>query len=251
MDKYINRGKYFNRSLSGTETAMGYLIALPAFLFCSVYISSAIVKFIFLSMGRTVDYYLVSTLINVLDDALVLVLCLYIFKDFMKRQLKDLKKNFFKILFSGAIIGYIFCIVGNVVGNIILRFFTSTTTSVNQSAVTTLTNQYPAIMIVMTVLVGPLTEELLFRGLVFTSIRKHSRLLAYLVSAFLFGFIHVMDSVLGGNFSEMIQMIPYAVMGLVFCYMYESTNNIFGSVFAHMAQNSVAMISLLVAAGIV
>lgn len=250
MEKYINRGKYFNRSLSGTETAMGYLVALPAFLFCAVYLSSALVKFIFLSLGRSVDYYLVSTLINVFDDALMLALCLFVFKDFIRRQWQDLKQHFLKILFSGIVIGYIFCLVGNVVGNLILRFFTSTTTSVNQSAVSTLTVQYPVLMVIMTVFLAPVTEELLFRGLVFTSIRRHSRLLAYLVSAFLFGFIHVMDSVLGGNFSEMVQMIPYAVMGLVFCYMYESTNNIFGSIFAHMAQNSVAIISLLVAAGI-
>ena len=63
-------------------------------------------------------------------------------------------------------------------------------------------------MIFMTVFLAPVTEELIFRGVVFTSVREHSRVLAYVISALLFGFIHVMDSVLAGNLSEMVQMIP-------------------------------------------
>ena len=245
MEKYLNRGKYFTRRLSGTETAMGYLIALPAFLFCAVYVSSALVKFVFLSLGKSVNYYTVNTAVNLVDDLLMWLLVVFIMRKFLKRQAVDLKKNFLVTLFSGVVIGYILCVLGNTIGNLLLRFFTSTTTSVNQSAINSLTKQYPLVMIFMTVFLAPVTEELIFRGVVFTSVREHSRVLAYVISALLFGFIHVMDSVLAGNLSEMVQMIPYTVMGLVFCYMYESTNSIYGSILTHMTQNEVAMFFLL------
>lgn len=249
MEKYINRGKSFTRRLSGTEIALGYLVALPAFMFCCVYLATALVKFVCLMIGNSVDYYLINMTVNLVNDAIMAVVCLFIFRKFFKRNLKDFKKKWPTYVFVGIVLGYILCIFGDTVGNLVLRLFTTTTTSVNQSSISSLSHQYPIFMIIMTCFLAPITEELLFRGLVFTSIRKYSRVWAYVISALLFGFIHVMDTVLAGNMSELVQMIPYCFMGLVFAYMYETTDNICTSMLTHMAQNAVAMIVLLRSAG--
>ena len=99
-------------------------------------------------------------------------------------------------------------------------------------------------MLFVTGFLAPVGEELIFRGVIFTGLRKYNRVLAYVVSAFLFGFIHVMSSVFAGNILEMVQMIPYMCSGLVFAYVYESTDNIWGSILTHMTNNIVAMVVL-------
>ena len=53
-----------------------------------------------------------------------------------------------------------------------------------------------------------------------------------------------MSSVFAGNILEMVQMIPYMCSGLVFAYVYESTDNIWGSILTHMTNNIVAMVVL-------
>ena len=54
-----------------------------------------------------------------------------------------------------------------------------------------------------------------------------------------------MNSVFAGNIFEMVQMIPYACSGLVFAYIYESTDNIWASILTHMTNNIFALLVIL------
>lgn len=79
-----------------------------------------------------------------------------------------------------------------------------------------------------TVLCAPLTEELVFRGLVYTRLRRGMPVwAAALLSAVFFGILH-------GTFLHLVFVIP---MGLLLCYVYEKYRSLWAAVFLHMGFN--------------
>ena len=64
-------------------------------------------------------------------------------------------------------------------------------------------------------------------------------------SAFVFGFVHVMISVLSGNISEWIQIFSYFFMGAALSYLYEKRNNIYVPILSHAMNNFIAMLLMI------
>ena len=241
MRKSIDR---FTRRLSNQELILGCVILLPLFFYCNSYIGTAIVKWTILTFDLSVTSNTATIWLNFAVDLITALVAMIILRKFIKRQWKDFMKNKYSIIVAGCLVGYFFTICGNALGNSIVKLFVDQSTSVNQQQIESLTKNIPVLMFFVTGFLAPVGEELIFRGIVFTGLRKYNRVLAYIVSAFLFGFIHVMSSVFAGNIGEMIQMIPYMCSGLVFAYVYESTDNIWGSILTHMTNNIVAMVVL-------
>lgn len=235
----------FTRRLSGQELVLGCLILLPLFFYCNSYIGSAIVKWVILSFDLSITSTNANIWLNFVVDLITALIAVIILRKFIMRQWKDFMNNKLSIIVAGCFLGFFLNICANAIGSSIVKLFVDQSSSVNQQQVESLTKSIPAIMFLVTGFLAPIGEELIFRGVVFTGLRKYNRFLAYAVSAFLFGFIHVMNSVFAGNIFEMVQMIPYAFSGLVFAYIYESTDNIWASILTHMTNNIFALLVIL------
>ena len=82
------------------------------------------------------------------------------------------------------------------------------------------------------VLVGPVSEEVFFRGYVFRRLFSSSGPgAAYLVSALLFAVIHW----------HPVGFPMYAVIGLVFCWVYRKTGTLWAPVFGHVIYNALVV----------
>lgn len=82
--------------------------------------------------------------------------------------------------------------------------------------------------VIGTVLCAPITEEIVFRGLVYTRLRRGMPVgIAALFSAVIFGILH-------GTFLHLVFTIP---MGLLLCYVYEKYRSLWAAVFLHMGFN--------------
>ena len=80
-------------------------------------------------------------------------------------------------------------------------------------------------------IVAPIVEEMVFRGLIMTKLRKEiSALVAILVSALLFAIIHFMA---GG----IITVIHAFLGGLIFALTYEKTKSLLPTIVAHVFGN--------------
>ena len=87
---------------------------------------------------------------------------------------------------------------------------------------------YTVPLIVYTVFLGPIVEELTFRGLTYTYARRATGFLgANLLQAVLFGFLHM----------NPLQGIYAAVLGFVFGIIYEKSRNIFVTIGLHIIFN--------------
>lgn len=240
-----NKIDHFTRRLSTQELILGCVILLPLFFYSNSYIVSALIKWFILTFKVTAYSTTATVWLNFLIDLINTVIALMILHKFFKRQLDDFFKNKVNILIAGCIVGLFMNYLANGIGSAIVNLFVSTSKSVNQQQVESLAKNIPVLMFITTGFLAPISEELIFRGIIFTGIRKYNRVLAYLGSGFIFGFIHVMTSVFAGNVVEMVQMIPYMLSGFVFAYIYESQNNICASILTHMTNNIISLLIIL------
>ena len=102
------------------------------------------------------------------------------------------------------------------------------------------------LMTVHAVILAPLVEELFFRGLIFNTLRQKSAFWAHLISAFLFGLLHVYSYILAGDMTEWLKLIPYMTAGLAFSYAYERRQNIIAPIVLHSIKNLIAVILIYV-----
>ena len=88
--------------------------------------------------------------------------------------------------------------------------------------------------VALVVCVGaPVGEELLFRGLIFTSLRRLGLVPAVLGTGVLFGLVHVGGSPIGF-------IVPLIVLGCGFCLIYLRTRSLWPCMSLHAINNSVA-----------
>ena len=82
--------------------------------------------------------------------------------------------------------------------------------------------------IICTGLLGPILEELLFRGIVFNKLKKFNpQMRTILLTTFIFTFFH----------SNFIQMLYAFCLGFILIYVYEKYKNIKAPIIVHMASN--------------
>ena len=91
--------------------------------------------------------------------------------------------------------------------------------------------------VVLACLVGPVAEELFFRGVLYTAVRQRlSRVAAMLVSASLFALIH----------TNLIGFLPILLLGCLLAYLYERTGSLISPLAIHIVHNSLLMSLALV-----
>lgn len=112
----------------------------------------------------------------------------------------------------------------------------------NNDAVLNLAGQDYRRMIAVAVIMAPIVEECLFRGVIFGSIRQKSRFWAYLVSVLLFSLYHVWQYAL--VYAEpryLLSALQYVPVSVALAYCYDRTQSIWPPVFFHMFINALSL----------
>ena len=119
--------------------------------------------------------------------------------------------------------------------------------NLNDVTITAQAGIAPHMMAVILILLAPFVEEVLFRGLIFGSLRENSRVVAYVISALLFAFGHVLRQLtLGLDLGALTLIFQYLAPGLVFAWVYERAGNIWPSVLLHALVNALAFFVVMV-----
>lgn len=117
--------------------------------------------------------------------------------------------------------------------------------NVNDAGIAAMSQDAFLLMAVGTVLLVPVAEESLFRGLLFRGIYGKSRWAAYAVSAFCFCLPHV--SVYIGSYDlSLLAMcfIQYLPAGLMLAWSYEKSNTILTPIIIHTIINAIGIYSM-------
>lgn len=95
-----------------------------------------------------------------------------------------------------------------------------------------------------TLFMAPFIEEIIFRGCIFYPLTRHGIGAAAFYSGFLFGSLHVVASVVSGNWMNLIYLIDYGMCGVVLALSVGKTKSIWTSVFVHALFNLFGVIGM-------
>lgn len=235
----------FTRKISNQTKLMMLLVFIPFYFFCGSIIASAIIKFCIIQFSLVLDETTVVAYLNLLLDLVFALIILLIFKDSLIEQWKDFFKEKKENILYGFVIGFVMLFVASIVGGLLSMAFGAQTDSQNQAVIENLAQAHPVIIVITSVILAPIVEELLFRGTIFGWLYELHPMIAHLGSAFLFGFVHIMDAVLSGNYQEWFQIFAYFLMGAVLSFLYEKRNNIYVPILSHMMNNLISILLVL------
>lgn len=154
---------------------------------------------------------------------------------------RESKKECFKLI--GVL--FVTTLCANMVLNIIVSTLTNTTQSENQDSIQMASMMVPFITIFATCVFSPIVEELVFRGGAFSCLRKRTGFLtASIFSSILFGSIHVLTSLMSGNFSDASYLLVYTGIGMVMAYGYEKSGTLVVPIGIHMLNNILSVIAM-------
>ncbi|MCO0831970.1 CPBP family intramembrane metalloprotease [Fructobacillus sp. W13] len=111
-------------------------------------------------------------------------------------------------------------------------------TTENQAAIDQLMNmggRYSMVVLsIIIVFIGPVMEELLFRGVFFKAFKKNQKsYLTMLFSGLLFGLYHL------GSYTwvSLLDLPPYLILGMALAFVYQKTDKLSSSILLHVFHN--------------
>ena len=183
-------------------------------------------------------------LLNFLYFAINFICVLFIFSKYLKKSLLRVRRVPRETVIT-ALIGfavYWLCISCLSALN---RTLFPDYVNLNDSQIIALFAEHPILMFLGTVILAPVAEELLHRGLVFGSLFHKNIALAYGLSALLFSVIHVAQYV--GVYSPgyvILALVQYLPAGLIFAWAYHRSGCIAAPILIHVANNFMAIVTM-------
>jgi membrane protease YdiL (CAAX protease family) len=97
----------------------------------------------------------------------------------------------------------------------------------------------------LAIFIAPVLEETLFRGVLFGSLSRRGRFLAYAVTIALFSFYHVWEYALAAMDARvLVYMIEYIPVSFALCWCYERSGSLWAPIALHMFINAVSFAAL-------
>lgn len=168
----------------------------------------------------------------------------FIFRRFLVESLRDLLNHpgrlFFPVLFGFA--GY--DSLTRLVSQVIVYFLPSFS-NINDSSIAVLAGQNFVLWVIGSVILVPIVEETLFRGLVFGSVGKTGLFWGYLVSVLCFSAVHVLSYIGAASWQTLVAcMVQYIPAGVCLAWSYHQSGSIFAPIIIHSLINAMAMAAL-------
>ena len=201
---------------------LGYLLVLQGF----------VEPYLFLHYGNTIRF-----LVDSIFDSCFLLFFLFFSRKYYVSQWyvfhENCKKNWLYVFAS------LLCLLfTNIFLSNFVSLFLPNTIADNQVGNDALLHANTLYYVLHATIFAPFIEETIFRGCIFAKIReKHSFLFSACISGAIFGFFHIVASLLVGNWRNCIFFLVYGACGFVLCIPYEDTGSLFASVSTHSLNN--------------
>ena len=139
----------------------------------------------------------------------------------------------------GAVIGGFLVLLGaNQLMSALFNALNPGFVNANNAFVAGMVRKNPLLMTLGTVILVPLAEECLFRGLLFADLRQKNRTGAYVLSVLGFCAVHVAGYIGQADaLTLMLCFCQYVPAGIVLCLSYEKTDSLFAPMLIHAAVN--------------
>lgn len=161
------------------------------------------------------------------------------FKENISSNIKKIIKLFLIFIIIKYIVSFITILIMT-----ILKIDANSISSINQSMIEGYVKSAPILMVINTVILAPMYEEILFR-LGFKKVLNKG-ILFVIISGFIFGILHVFPLSEGVSLMlGIVQSISYVTMGIVLANIYNKTDNIFISIGVHFLNNLISILTII------
>ena len=234
----MNQSKVLSVQLTRGEKIAGW-IYLPFFLLLLANISAVGA----LLLGFDLESINVLAQINLVYGLINFIAVAIIFHKFLIGNLDNAIRRLRRSV-SAVILGLLLCYACTVAVNVLISWVAPELNNYNEESINLMAIINYRSMFLYTVLLAPIAEETLFRGLIFSSIQKHRRVLAYIVCMLAFASIH-MGSAIGQQSLPflLLNLIQYFPAGFALCWTYERADSIWAPIIVHFVNNAIAMLA--------
>ncbi|MBR4109034.1 MAG: CPBP family intramembrane metalloprotease [Oscillospiraceae bacterium] len=182
-----------------------------------------------------------DTQLNIALFALEFLLATVIFRKFLISSARLALRTPFRCLRFAAL-GLLLYYIGSFLVGLVIGSVDSDFSNINDSNISVLAQDNYTLIFLCTVLLVPVTEELLYRGLIFRGLQKKNRLIAYLVSAAVFSLIHVVGYIgMTSTTTLLLCFLQYLPAGLSLAWAYEKADTIWAPILMHMTVNQISI----------
>ena len=175
--------------------------------------------------------------LNFIFFALNFIIITVAFRRFLIENLKILLQNPWRVFrFAGA--GFMLYWVSSFLVGLLIIKLSPGFVNANDQSIAELTQDNVVLMSVGTVLLVPVVEETLYRGVLFGWAYRKNTLLAYALSTILFGCIHIVGYL--GVYTPLelgLSFLQYIPAGLCLAWSYEKADSIWAPILIHIAIN--------------
>lgn len=152
-------------------------------------------------------------------DISISIFCYFVYTEQFKDKKNNIKINFLYLCLFVFLIWF--------ATQIAASWFYNTFGDSSFDIYTNELNGNYVIYLLLSLVVAPVTEELLMRGIVFNIIKKHSLILAYIISSLVFAVMH----------GTLIHLYIGFIAGLFFAIVYQTTRKIKYNIICHILYN--------------
>jgi len=185
-----------------------------------------------------------SLVMNLISFLISFIATVCIFFRFLRMNLqKDLKAPF-RVLRAALLCFFLYQICSTVTNWLIYRLVPDFSNANDANIIQMVRSNY-VLMAVSSILLAPVSEELLFRGLIFGSLFPKSKWLAYCVSSLAFCLIHIAGYIGSASpLTLLLGFLQYIPAGLCLALSYQLSDSIWAPILFHITVNQIAMLSV-------
>ena len=178
--------------------------------------------------------------LNLAYFAVNFAVVLLIYHRFLIKSFRGFTEHFWKFI-QTLILGFALYYFTNYVLSWLLETLGGSRPNFNDEVVNGLVLQNRAAMLVCSVVVAPVVEEVLVRGVVFGTIHGKSRIAAYIVSVLLFCFMHVWQYYGSADFIHILRSaLQYIPAAAALGWTYEKSGTIWTPIVLHAIINAIS-----------
>ena len=164
-----------------------------------------------------------------------------IFHTFLRNSLVAMWRDLWNFI-QAVVLGYVAYWAATRVMDFCMGYLMPGFQNVNDSSMVTMAQTNYTLMAIGVTLLVPLTEEVLFRGLIFRNLYRSSQVAAYLLSMAAFAALHVLGYIGSESVTTLvICFLQYLPAGLCLAWTYTKADNIFAPVVVHALVNAIAI----------
>lgn len=180
-----------------------------------------------------------SYLANVVYFSVNFIVVALLFRPYLLASLAPLHERRLGWFFLTVAIGYGIGAIGSNSLTILYELLDITPDNLNNDAVNAMLLRHPGSMLLFTVVLAPITEECLFRGVLFAPFCRKCPWVGYVLSVVLFSCVHVLNSIgYQAPFELALCFLQYVPLSLALCWVCQKTKSIWGSITLHAFINA-------------